>query len=96
MIPLEHVSALRTENGDASANLVLTLYHLETGGAEEPDAGKPHVRFCGGLGWVTAEPTRTTQNARLGSQGRVESFLGRMRSDPVLVQNVPWHSKLIL
>jgi hypothetical protein len=32
---------------------------METCGTEEPDEGKPHVRTCGGAGWVTTGSTRT-------------------------------------
>jgi hypothetical protein len=32
---------------------------METCGTEEPYEGKPHVRICGGAGWVTAGSTRT-------------------------------------
>jgi hypothetical protein len=32
---------------------------------EEPDAGMPHVRVCGGAGWVTAGSTRHRIAARL-------------------------------
>jgi hypothetical protein len=32
---------------------------METCGAEEPDEGNLHVRFCGGIGRVIADPTRT-------------------------------------
>jgi hypothetical protein len=32
---------------------------METGGAEEPYEGNLHVRFCGGIGRVIADPTRT-------------------------------------
>src|SRR5439155_3504625 len=33
--------------------------HMETCGAEEPYEGNLHVRFCGGIGRVIADPTRT-------------------------------------
>src|SRR2546425_7107877 len=32
---------------------------METCGAEEPYEGNLHVRFCGGIGRVIADPTRT-------------------------------------
>jgi len=32
---------------------------METCGAEEPYEGNPHVRLCGGIGRVIADPTRT-------------------------------------
>jgi hypothetical protein len=32
---------------------------METCGTEEPYEGKPHVRDCGGAGWVTTSSTRT-------------------------------------
>ena len=40
---------------------------METCGAEEPYEGNLHVRFCGGIGRVIADPTRTmTRSCRTG------------------------------
>src|SRR2546429_8650387 len=34
-------------------------HRMETCGVEEPYEGNLHVRFCGGIGRVIADPTRT-------------------------------------
>src|SRR6266571_9083552 len=38
---------------------------METCGAEEPYEGNLHVRFCGGIGRVIADPTRTGDGLQL-------------------------------
>jgi hypothetical protein len=44
---------------------------METCGAEEPYEGNLHVRFCGGIGRVIADPTRTrAKEARNLGSGR--------------------------
>ena len=45
---------------------------METCGTEEPYEGKPHVRICGGAGWVTAGSTRTSD----GPQRRLFASAG--------------------
>ena len=37
---------------------------MDTCGAEEPYEGNLHVRFCGGIGRVIADPTRTSDGCQ--------------------------------
>src|SRR4029450_3102517 len=50
---------------------------METCGAEEPYEGNLHVRFCGGIGRVIADPTRTADTLqptlRCGFQARLSA-----------------------
>src|SRR2546428_4614917 len=39
-------------------------HRMETCGVEEPYEGNLHVRFCGGIGRVIADPTRTGEGCQ--------------------------------
>src|SRR5213593_3922724 len=58
---------------------------METCGAEEPYEGNLHVRFCGGIGRVIADPTRTGDRQqpplvpRFGYERRLTPSVGRLR-----------------
>lgn len=61
---------------------------METCGTEEPYEGKPHVRICGGAGWVTTGSTRTADACqpslvpRCGCQARLRPSV-RLRAAEV-------------
>jgi hypothetical protein len=59
---------VRTETDDAGCLRGGQPRRMETCGAEEPYEGNLHVRFCGGVGRATADPTRTRAAKPLGRE----------------------------
>src|SRR5437867_8820745 len=70
---------------------------METCGAEEPYEGNLHVRFCGGIGRVIADPTRTADAQALGTPtsdfALIEEFA--MEAPSIIIPAFPYEGPLL-